>query len=99
VGARPGSQRLLFLRLVQRNGRRVRPDRSVGKRLVIARELAPTGVAFDTKRDRALVTTFGDGPALRAYSPATGRFSLLSTLDSPVPYSITYSAADDALYG
>ena len=57
-----------------------------------------TGVAFDTTRNRLVVTSINGAGALLSYSPDQKQWSTLASLNNVDPYSLTYSPADDAFY-
>jgi streptogramin lyase len=59
----------------------------------------PTGLTFDTTRNRLLRSTLGGEGFLFAYSPEQDRWSTLASLNNVDLWSLTYSAADDVLYG
>ena len=59
----------------------------------------PTGLAFDTARNRLVVSTLGGEGALLAYSPDRNQWSTLASLNGDDIYSLTYSAGEDAFYG
>jgi hypothetical protein len=56
----------------------------------------PSDVAFDTKRERVLLTTFGGGGYLYAYTPKTGKWEVLA--EKPAHW-LAYDAKNDTLYG
>jgi hypothetical protein len=56
----------------------------------------PSGITFDTKRDRVLLTTFGGGGYLYSYTPKTAKWEVLA--EKPAHW-IAYDAKNDALYG
>jgi hypothetical protein len=58
----------------------------------------PTGLTFDTTRNRLLLSNLGGVGLLYAYSPETDRWTRLTDLANVDMWSMTYSAADDALY-
>jgi len=58
----------------------------------------PTGLAFDTTRNRLILSNLGGAGALWAYSPEQDRWSMLSSLDNVDMWGTTYSAAEDRLY-
>jgi hypothetical protein len=58
----------------------------------------PTGLTFDTKRNRLLVSTLGGEGFLYAFSPETHAWSTVRSLAEEDIHSITYSAAQDALF-
>jgi hypothetical protein len=57
-----------------------------------------SAIAFDSKRQRLLATTFGGGGYLYAYSPANRAWSVLAE-PGLASSALTYVAAEDALYG
>ena len=59
----------------------------------------PTGLTFDTTRNRLVLSTIGGEGFLHSYDPASGAWSRLANLDNEDVYSVTYSAFDDAYYG
>jgi hypothetical protein len=59
----------------------------------------PCGIAFDTKRNRLVITTLGGVGHMYAFSPDTGTWALLGTMRYVDIESLTYSAADDCFYG
>ena len=58
-----------------------------------------TGLTFDTTRNVLVVSTRGGEGHLLAYRPRRNDWFELADLGDQDVYSITYSAADDALYG
>jgi hypothetical protein len=58
----------------------------------------PTGLTFDTTRNRLVVSTLGGQGFLLAYSPTDGAWTRLASLQNHDIYSLTYSANDDAYY-
>jgi hypothetical protein len=58
----------------------------------------PTGLAFDTTRNRLILSNLGGTGALWAYSPEQDRWSMLSSLNNVDMWGTTYSAAEDRLY-
>lgn len=58
----------------------------------------PTGLTFDTTRNRLIASTLGGEGFLFAYSPEQARWSRLASLRNIDLHSVTYSAADDSLY-
>ena len=58
----------------------------------------PTGLTFDTTRNRLILSNLGGAGALWAYSPDDDRWSLVSSLNNVDMWGTTYSAADDRLY-
>lgn len=58
----------------------------------------PRAVAFDTKRRRLLVATYGTG-YLYAYDVAQQKWSVLADLENVALTALAYSAAHDCLYG
>ena len=58
----------------------------------------PTGVTFDTTRNRLILSTLGGSGYLYSYSPEQDRWTTLSNLNNVDLYSVTYSAVDDRLY-
>src|SRR5689334_16079726 len=59
----------------------------------------PTGVTFETKRNRLVLCTMGSEGFLHAYSPEQNAWSRLASLHDEDVYSVTYSAYDDVFYG
>jgi hypothetical protein len=59
----------------------------------------PCGITFDTKRNRVLVATFGGTGFLYAFTPADGKWSVLSELNNIDPYGLVYHPKEDALFG
>ena len=58
----------------------------------------PTGLAFDTTRNRLILSNLGGAGALWAYSPEQDTWSMLSSLNNVDMWGTTYSAAEDKLY-
>lgn len=58
----------------------------------------PTGLTFDTSRNRLVLSTMGSEGFLHAYSPETDSWSRLAGLDNEDLFSVTYSAFDDMFY-
>ena len=58
----------------------------------------PSGLTFDTKRRRLLLSTHGGSGFLYAYEPATGKWSGLVDLENIDICSIAYSPKDDCIY-
>jgi hypothetical protein len=58
----------------------------------------PTGLAFDTTRNRLVTSTLGGVGYLYTYTPEEDRWTTLRSLENKDIHSLTYSAADDALY-
>lgn len=56
----------------------------------------PADVTFDTKRERVLLTTFGGGGYLYAYTPKTNTWEVLAEKPAQV---IAYHTKNDTLYG
>src|SRR5207247_7249967 len=59
----------------------------------------PVGIAFDSQRNRIIVATLVGEGYLYAYSPASGQWSLVRSLENEDLDSLVYHAADDSLYG
>jgi hypothetical protein len=59
----------------------------------------PCGIAFDTRRNRLVVTTLGGIGHMYAFTSDTGTWAMLDTMRYVDIESLTYSAADDCLYG
>jgi hypothetical protein len=57
-----------------------------------------SGLTFDTTRNRLVLSTINGTGALLSYSPDEKKWSTLASLNNTDPYSLTYSAADDAFY-
>jgi hypothetical protein len=57
------------------------------------------GAAFDTKRRRLIVASFGGVGYLCAYSPAKNEWTYLAELNNVDLAGLVYCAADDCLYG
>lgn len=58
----------------------------------------PTGLTFDTTRNRLVVSTLGSEGYLLAYSPDSNRWSTIRSLDNVDIFSVTYSADEDAFF-
>ena len=58
----------------------------------------PTGLTFDTKRNRLVLSTLGGEGFLLGYSPGQRKWSMISSLNNVDINSLTYSADDDAFY-
>lgn len=58
----------------------------------------PTGLTFDTTRNRLILSNLGGAGALWAYAPDQDRWSLVSSLNNVDMWGTTYSAAEDRLY-
>jgi outer membrane murein-binding lipoprotein Lpp len=58
----------------------------------------PTGLTFDTSRNRLVLSTLEREGALYSFSPDTNRWTTLAGLNNVDMFSTTYSAADDAFY-
>ena len=58
----------------------------------------PTGLTFDTTRNRVVLSTLGGEGALLSYSPDQKQWSTLANLNGVDLHSLTYSAPDDAFY-
>lgn len=79
----------------------VRIDRATGEYtdLTMDQELShPTGLTYDTKRDRLILSTLGGEGWLLSYSEQDDAWSQLASLDNVDIHSITYSENDDAFY-
>jgi hypothetical protein len=59
----------------------------------------PCGLAFDTKRNRLILTSLGGVGYMYAYEPDKNAWSLLGDMANVDLESLTYSADDDCLYG
>lgn len=59
----------------------------------------PSGLTFDTRRNRLVASTFGGVGHLLAYDPEQKTWSELADLARKDVHALTYSAADDTLYG
>lgn len=59
----------------------------------------PCGLAFDTKRNRLVLTSLGGVGHMYAFDTATQQWSLLREMDNVDLHCLTYSAADDCFYG
>jgi hypothetical protein len=59
----------------------------------------PCGMAFDTKRHRAVMTSLGGVGHMYAYDVATGTWSLLGDMNNVDLDAFTYSAKEDCYYG
>ena len=57
------------------------------------------GIAFDTKRNRLLVATFGGVGYLYGYDPAADKWSIVRDLNNVDLQALAYSEAEDCLYG
>lgn len=58
----------------------------------------PTGLTFDTTRNRLVMSNLGGVGLLYAYTPETDHWTRLGDLANVDMWSLTYSAKDDALY-
>jgi len=59
----------------------------------------PCGITFDTKRQRLLVVTLSGVGYLYAYSPATGKWSVLTDMNNLDLAALAYEPKSDCLYG
>lgn len=59
----------------------------------------PCGIAFDTKRERVVVATFGGKGYLYEYTPKTGAWAVVADLNTIDLAGLCYHPADDSLYG
>jgi len=59
----------------------------------------PCGIAFDTKRNRIVIASFGGVGHLYAYRPDVGSWSLLGDMNNLDLASLTYAADEDCFYG
>lgn len=59
----------------------------------------PSGMAFDTKRDRLIMATLGGAGELYSYDPESRDWELLASLNNLDLQGLTYVAAEDAFYG
>jgi hypothetical protein len=58
----------------------------------------PSGIVFDTKRRRLLIATL-TGPKLYSYEPDKNLWSLVREMDDVALSSLSYSIAEDCVYG
>jgi hypothetical protein len=58
----------------------------------------PTGITFDTTRNRLVLSTLGGEGFLLTYDKESETWSPLTSLNQADLFSVTYSADDDALY-
>jgi len=59
----------------------------------------PTGMAFDSRRNRELLVSFGGEGYLYAYAPEQDRWSQVSSMNNRDVGNLVYHAPQDALYG
>jgi len=59
----------------------------------------PTGVTFDTERDRLLVVSLGGRGYLYAYAPATGQWTMVADMANRDLDCLEYHGPDGCLYG
>ncbi len=59
----------------------------------------PCGLAFDSKRNRVVLSSLGGVGFFYAYDPAAKKWSLISDLNNIDLWALTYAADDDSLYG
>jgi hypothetical protein len=59
----------------------------------------PCGIAFDTKRQRLVVASFGGAGHLYAYTPTMRKWTTIADLNNVDLVVLAYHAKDDALYG
>jgi hypothetical protein len=58
----------------------------------------PTGLTFDTTRNRLILSNLGGEGFLYSYTPETDRWTRLASLQGVDFHALTYSAANDTLY-
>ena len=59
----------------------------------------PCGIAFDTKRQRLIVVSLGGVGYMYAYSPKTGKWSVIADMNNLDLAALAYDPEEDALYG
>jgi hypothetical protein len=57
----------------------------------------PSGITYDTKRRRVVISSFGNGGKLIAYEPKSARWSLIRSIDHDFT-AITYNAEHDRFF-
>lgn len=83
---------------VENSGAVFRYDRRTGQETTLNNVEWPTGLTFDTKRNRLVVSSLSGEGALYAYSPDQNRWTTLRSLNNVDMFSTTYSAHDDVYY-
>lgn len=78
-------------------------DKALLTELIIPPELttlrAPSGIAFDTKRERLVIVGLGGKGRMYAYTPKTGKWAELADATGARVAALTYSARTDDLFG
>jgi len=78
-------------------------DKGLLTELLVPAELtalrAPSGIAFDSKRERVVIAGLGGKGRMYAYTPKTGKWAELADTTGARVAALTYSARTDELYG
>lgn len=59
----------------------------------------PCGIAYDSRRDRVVLSSLGGVGYLYAYDPASNAWSVLADMNNIDLCALTYSAREDCFYG